>query len=146
STERCGLCLNPAPMCEYYTTTSGTKKVDVSRSKCPNAGIKFTYSLAAKSTPSSPCSNVPIDCKLCGTGKPAIWRYNYVHHLRSVHPTAPIEKYFAIWDISVAEKSAMKEVWKSRARGVPIAKKRAPKTAPLVISEAHSSRLSMRYE
>ncbi|KAJ7138357.1 hypothetical protein C8R44DRAFT_533169, partial [Mycena epipterygia] len=75
STEPCGLCLNPAPMCEWYLTTSGKKKVHEKRTKCPHAGITFTYSTVMNSTASSPSSNVPVDCALCGIKQPAIWRY-----------------------------------------------------------------------
>lgn len=97
STNPCGGCLSPAPMCEFFLTTSGTKKVDKKRSKCPNATISFTYSIAAKSTDSSPCSNVQLNCPLCGAGQPAIFRYNFQHHLKSVHPTAPVDKYMSLW-------------------------------------------------
>ncbi|KAJ7209910.1 hypothetical protein C8J57DRAFT_1098340 [Mycena rebaudengoi] len=140
STQRCGMCLNPAPFCQYFLTTSGTKKIDYKRSKCPNARIKYSYSIAGKSAASSPCSNIPINCALCGTEHPAVWRYNYLDHLHSAHPTAPVEKYRSIWELSQDEKNAM-EV--ARKKGVPIPKKRESKNVSLAISEAHSSRLSM---
>ncbi|KAJ7191492.1 hypothetical protein GGX14DRAFT_381116, partial [Mycena pura] len=143
-TERCGMCLNPAPMCEYFMKKTGPPKIDISRSKCPSLAVKFTYSIAAKSVSASPCSNVPVNCAVCGVEDPAVWRYNYLHHLRHVHPVAPEEKYRSIWELSAAETTAMKAIWETREKGVPIPQKRAPKTAPLVISEAHSSRLSMR--
>ncbi|KAJ7197097.1 hypothetical protein C8J57DRAFT_1455782 [Mycena rebaudengoi] len=143
STQRCGMCLNPAPFCQYFLTTSGTKKIDYKRSKCPNARIKYSYSIAGKSAASSPCSNIPINCALCGTEHPAVWRYNYLDHLHSAHPTAPVEKYRSIWELSQDEKNAMEVVWKARKKGVPIPKKRESKNVSLAISEAHSSRLSM---
>ncbi|KAJ7114226.1 hypothetical protein C8R44DRAFT_984314 [Mycena epipterygia] len=144
STEPCGICLNPAPMCEWYLTTSGKKKINNKRSKCPHAAILFRYSTAANSTASSPSSNIPINCALCGIGQPASWRYNYLHHLQTVHPAAPVEKYASIWRLHPDEIERIKKVWKAHERGVPIPKKRESTNPSLVISEAHSSRLSMR--
>ncbi|KAJ7814764.1 hypothetical protein B0H14DRAFT_3746965 [Mycena olivaceomarginata] len=147
SSQPCGLCLNPAPMCEFHLTMTGGKpKLNIARSKCPSAGIKFRYSTAAQSTPSSPSSNVPINCTLCGTGQPAIWRYNYLEHLRTVHPSAPTEKYASIWQLKPDELKNVKNIWLAADKGVPIPKKRQSKTKPLTISEAHSSRLSMNSE
>jgi hypothetical protein len=143
STEPCGICLSPAPLCEFYLTTSGTKKVNAARTKCKSA-VNFRYSAAAESTESAPSSNVPIQCALCATGAPAIWRYNYLHHLHTAHPTAPEDKYATIWKLDVAETRGLKKVWKNITRGVPIPKKRETKRSSLVLSEAHNSRLSMQ--
>ncbi|KAJ7842614.1 hypothetical protein B0H13DRAFT_1648770, partial [Mycena leptocephala] len=144
STQPCGICLNPAPMCEFHLmTTGGKQKLDIKRCKCPNAGITFRYSTAAVSTPSSPSSNVSIVCTLCPKGQPAIWRYNYLYHLRTDHPSAPEEKYSSLWKLHPDEIKNVKKIWQTIAKGVPIPKKREPKTKPLNIFEAHSSRLSM---
>ncbi|KAJ7684067.1 hypothetical protein B0H14DRAFT_2422248, partial [Mycena olivaceomarginata] len=142
TTDPCGACLNPAPMCEFYMAT-GNKKINKTRSKCPNAGMKFRYSTAAKLTPSAPSSNDQIVCALCGAGTPTVWRYNYLNHLRSAHPSAPEAKYAEIWRLEGDETTNVKKIWDNITKGVPIPKKREPKAAPLVISEAHSSRLSM---
>ncbi|KAJ7183864.1 hypothetical protein C8R46DRAFT_1186739 [Mycena filopes] len=144
-TEPCGACLSPTPMCEFHLTTSGTLKVNQTRTKC-KAGLTFRYSNAAESTDSAPSSNVPVACALCATGAPAIWRYNYLHHLRTVHPMAPEEKYAAIWKLDRGEMTKLKKVWQSISRGVPIPKRREANSTGLVLSEAHNSRLSMRGE
>lgn len=75
-----------------------------------------------------------------------MWRYNYLNHLRTVHPSAPEAKYVEIWRLESDEKTNVKKIWDNITKGVPIPKKRESKTAPLVISEAHSSRLSMGWE
>ncbi|KAJ7745264.1 hypothetical protein B0H14DRAFT_2350730 [Mycena olivaceomarginata] len=106
--------------------------------------MNFKYNIAATSTPTAPCSNVLIECLLCGPREQAIWRYGFLHHLRVSHPTAPVDKYADLWTISPAETQLMKEIYRNRKAGMPVLKKRQPKV-PLVISEAHSSRLSMRY-
>ncbi|KAJ6527860.1 hypothetical protein DFH09DRAFT_1327969 [Mycena vulgaris] len=146
STHPCGICLNPAPMCRIVLTTSGTKKIDKAKSKCPNLAATFTYSIAAQSTEGSPFSNVPLDCTLCGSGAPTIWRYNYRYHLRDSHPTAPVAKYASIWQLTPVERTAAETLWntKSFGNGIAVPKKRDPKTTELSISEPHSSRLSMR--
>ena len=66
ATQPCGICLSPALMCQCFLTTSGTKKIDTKRSQCVNRTMKFTYSIASKSAAASPCSNVPLNCALCG--------------------------------------------------------------------------------
>lgn len=47
------------------------------------------YNMAAQTTSSTPCTNVPIHCPLCTdtvTGTPrTIWKYNTVFHLASEH-------------------------------------------------------------
>ncbi|KAJ7181372.1 hypothetical protein C8R43DRAFT_1101284 [Mycena crocata] len=143
STQPCGCCLNPSPMCEFFLTTSGKKKINPARSKCPSSAIKFTYSVAANSSPSSPCSNVQLNCPLCGSTSPAVFRYNFLQHLKTVHPTAPVDKYTSVWQLSPVEMKAMKTLWDNRAKGVPIPTKRKSK-ATYSVSDAHSSRLSMR--
>ncbi|KAJ6583593.1 hypothetical protein DFH09DRAFT_1436126 [Mycena vulgaris] len=144
ATNPCGSCLNPAPMCEYYLTTTGKQKINTARAKCPNLTMTFRYSTAEISTESSPSSNVPIRCTLCAVGQPDIWRYSFENHLRTVHPSAPLDKYSSIWKLHPDELKRIRKVWETRAKGVPIPKKRSPVTTSYVISEAHSSRLSMR--
>ncbi|KAJ6543370.1 hypothetical protein DFH09DRAFT_928698 [Mycena vulgaris] len=144
ATNPCGSCLNPAPMCEYYLTTTGKQKINTARTKCPNSTMTFRYSTAEISTESSPSSNVPIRCTLCAVGQPDIWRYSFENHLRTVHPSAPLDKYSSIWKLHPDELKRIRKVWETRAKGVPIPKKRSPVTTPYFISEAHSSRLSLR--
>ncbi|KAJ7142000.1 hypothetical protein C8R46DRAFT_822672, partial [Mycena filopes] len=110
STEPCGLCLSPALMCEFYLTGGKTPKVNAARTKC-KAAITFRYAIAAESTESAPSSNVPVNCTLCPTGAPAVWRYNYLHHLQNTHPNAPEGKYAAISELGAAERKNLKKVW-----------------------------------
>jgi hypothetical protein len=132
-------------MCEFHLiTTEGKQKLDIKRCKCPNAGIKYRYSTAAISTSTAPSSNVSINCALCPKGQRAIWRYNYLYHLRADHPFAPEEKYDSLWRLHPDEIKRVKKIWETVTRGVPIPKRREPKTKPLAISDAHSSRLSMQ--
>ncbi|KAJ6453282.1 hypothetical protein C8R47DRAFT_926561, partial [Mycena vitilis] len=111
STQPCGICLSPAPICEFLHLKNNKEKIDTARSKCPNSAIKFRYSTAAVSTTSSPSSNVPVNCALCPTGHPAVWRYNYLAHLRAAHPSAPEEKYASIWCLHPEEIANMKKLW-----------------------------------
>lgn len=93
STEPCGLCLRPSNICKFYLSkgkgSNGNTKVDKTRTQgCPNM-VSFAYNVAAESTKTSPCSNVPITCPLCPSASPAIWRYNarghFIGHIRRCH-------------------------------------------------------------
>jgi len=53
----CGLCLRPSPLCQFFLT----------KGKGTNGNR-----VAAESTASSPCSNVPIQCPICAKSEPAI--------------------------------------------------------------------------
>ncbi|KAJ7709260.1 hypothetical protein B0H16DRAFT_1822031 [Mycena metata] len=134
----------PAPAWEFYVSATGKAKVISARTKCPNSAMHFRYSTAVKSTESAPSSNVPLNCTLCPTASIAPWRYNFLHHLQSLHPTAPADKYATIWELDSDEVKRLKKVWENITRGVPIPRKREPKHTALVLSEAHNSRLSMR--
>ncbi|KAI0317084.1 hypothetical protein OF83DRAFT_1059247, partial [Amylostereum chailletii] len=145
TTEPCGLCLNTFSVCQIYLSKNkghdGNLKVDWSKSTCTNI-TKFSYSVAAKSSRSSPCSNVPLSCSLCPPGSPAIWCYNFRQHLMHVHPHAALPKYRHLWTLSKFEETEMKDTWRTRHKR-PNAKKNKNDTN-LVISEAHSSRLVLR--
>ncbi|KAJ7706488.1 hypothetical protein B0H16DRAFT_1826242 [Mycena metata] len=146
SMQPCGICLSPAPVCEFYLSTTGKTNIVWTRTKCPNSAIHFRYSNAANSTESAPSSNVPVKCTLCVPAAPAPWRYNFLYHLRDAHPTAPEDKYATIWTLGANETTNLKKVWRNITKGVPIPKRREPKQTALVLSEAHNSRLSMRGE
>jgi len=53
----CGLCLRPAQLCQFYLEKGKGAKGN---------------GIAAESTASSPCSNVPIHCPICPQTDPAI--------------------------------------------------------------------------
>jgi hypothetical protein len=78
----CGLCLQPlaAPLCVrvFYLTKGkgarGSPKIDQGCSVgCPMK-LNFSYTVAAESSSSYPCSNVPVQCPLCPKILPAVWK------------------------------------------------------------------------
>ncbi|KAF8066505.1 hypothetical protein FPV67DRAFT_1652976 [Lyophyllum atratum] len=147
STEPCGLCLRPSALCRFFLTKSkgadGGPKIDTTRSRgCPNM-VNFKYAVAANSTATSPCSNVPVSCPLCPVKtSPAVWRYNWKAHFESTHPTVIFADYSSVSDLSNFEKAAMKRVWKDRHKVIVkrVIKKQLPH---LEVSAAHSSRLAL---
>ncbi|KAH9074231.1 hypothetical protein EDB83DRAFT_2312565 [Lactarius deliciosus] len=147
SEERCGLCLRPASLCRIYLKkgrgTGGKCTVDQSKSKCPNL-VRFNYKNAARSSERSPCSNAPINCKLCEPGSPAVWTYSLHSHFRERHRLTPTHFPEHI-ELSQSEKDGMRRVWNARfnQRGSYHTKKRRNlgQNPPLSISEAHRSRL-----
>ncbi|KAK0437707.1 hypothetical protein EV421DRAFT_1714875, partial [Armillaria borealis] len=148
SYEPCGLCLAPAPQCQFFLTKRN--QVDHRRSYgCPVFGTMargFSYAVASESSPKSPCSNVPIICTLCtreNLNAPAIWKYNAPEHFQKQHPTADVSLYKDTWLLSRSKKVALKQVYDEwhivpKARG----KQKDKEKRPLAISEAHSTRLS----
>jgi hypothetical protein len=148
SSEPCGLCLQPSPMCQFYLKkgkgAKGTLKINHAASKgCPNL-IKFSYGTASRSSKSSPCSNVPIRCPLCSSSDPAVWKYNMKFHFKLTHPSAPLSKYDHLWLLSSFEKSQLAGFWKDRYKVTVKRPNKKNKVSPLQISEAHSSRLALR--
>ncbi|KZP23238.1 hypothetical protein FIBSPDRAFT_737876, partial [Athelia psychrophila] len=143
--EACGLCLRPSPQCQLQLQKpkgcNGNPAVNINASSCPNL-IKFQYKVAAHSSPSSPCSNVPISCPLCSA---VIWRYNLCVHFRKQHQSSlHLPQYTAIWTLSNIETYEMAKIWKERHKKV-IKRGRKKVVAPrLRISEAHSSRLTLK--
>ena len=72
----CGLCLCPTQMCQFYLAkgkgTNGNLKIVQKMSKGCLMKMKYSYSIAAESSASLPCSNVPIHCPICPKTNPAI--------------------------------------------------------------------------
>lgn len=147
SIERCGLCLRSSPQCQFYLKkgrgTQSNLKIDWDRSTCPTK-INFSYIVAAQSTASSPCSNIPILCPLCSEKKdPAIWKYYAKTHFHNNHPTADFSRYEYLWTLSNFEVGEMKKVWMKRFNN-PVKRPRKSKMPPLLISEAHRGRIPSR--
>ncbi|KAJ7307869.1 hypothetical protein DFH08DRAFT_632851, partial [Mycena albidolilacea] len=89
--EPCGLCLRPAPLCQFTLTKgkgrNSKPKIQMSgknTSQCRNL-LSFQYSAAAEMTDASPRTNVPIRCPRCSVDDPAVWRYNMEIHFRKQH-------------------------------------------------------------
>ncbi|SJL18192.1 uncharacterized protein ARMOST_21770 [Armillaria ostoyae] len=152
STEPCRLCLAPAPLCQFFLTkgkgSQGPTKIDYSTSRgCLNLAVTFKYRIAAASTKTAPCSNVPIQCPLCPPNHPAIWKYSAKYHFMSRHPVADLNQWKHLWEISRAERTAMDKVWDERRKVPKLKGKNKQKKddlGPLRVSEAHSSRLARR--
>jgi hypothetical protein len=144
SEERCGLCLRPAPMCQIYIKkgrgTQGRCSVDQKKSKCPNL-IRFNYRNAEASSGSSPCSNVPVICPHCPTGSPAIWTYSLYAHFRERHRLSSVTHFPLRVQLSQSEKDGMQCIWKTRFNQPKSYRSKKKKNAPLVISQAHRSRI-----
>ena len=142
----CGFCLCPSPTCQIFLKKGKGAKASLKintilSNGCPNM-VEFSYSVAEKSSKSSPCSNVPVQCPLCSKSDPAIWRYNMYQHIIAAHPSAQPSSYQSIWFISNFEKVEMKRIWTERHK--VIAKRPKKPRVPLVTSQAHTSRVALR--
>jgi hypothetical protein len=146
SSEPCGLCLRPAPLCQIVLKKGkrGTSKlaIDMQASKCPNL-VKFSITIAAKCSESFPCTNHPMRCPYCSNSSPAVWSYTFQQHLRRVHLKVPLDGHRSVWAMSKLEKDGMRHIWEHRLKQ-PKARLRMQRM-PLVISETHISRLVLRY-
>lgn len=148
--QPCGFCLRPSPICSFYlrkTTGGSGLQIDLKASKgCINSS-RIQYKKASESTASSPCSNVPIQCPLCSSSSPAVWKYNFAAHFATSHPNTSPTRYANLYEIPEAEKYGMKSHWKQikTAKLAPSSAKSKKATAPvpLKISAAHSSRLAL---
>jgi hypothetical protein len=150
--EPCALCFHPAQICKIYLKKGKGKEgglaIDCSKSLCPNI-VNFKYKIAAELTKSLPCSNIPLICPLCSKTAPAVWRYNFKHHIKETHPSvSPDVDYLRqLWALSSFESNQMHNIWKAR-RNIP--KQRRKKrsyesTATLAILEAHTLEAAIRY-
>ena len=146
STQSCGLCLQPSPACVFkFQKVKGSKsliKIDLANSHCPNL-VKFNYTVAAVADKSHPCSNVPVQCMLCPSDMPSVWRYNMLEHLKSKHPYVALDDARDTWEITESEKKALHMIWKERKMAKKTRKGKNSKS-PLMISVAHSSCLTLQ--
>ncbi|KZS86620.1 hypothetical protein SISNIDRAFT_420695, partial [Sistotremastrum niveocremeum HHB9708] len=146
-TEHCGFCLRPTVLCFFFLHKvrgqKGTIQIDDKKTAgCINYGPfgvkRINYTIASQSTPSSPCSNVPLRCPCCPEHAPCVWKYNLKKHLQR-HDVDP-EQYSALWEISKTEKTSLKALWDKRNTRTRHVVEEEP---PFKISEAHSSRLAI---
>ncbi|KAF7369372.1 hypothetical protein MVEN_00265800 [Mycena venus] len=141
--EHCGLCMRPTPMCVFYLKKSnGKPQIDWDKSTCL-LKVSIRYAVAAESSSASPCSNVSVICTLCGPKRSAVWKYNLEAHFRNVHQLHNPQSWPMSIGITDDEKTALKKIWDSRQE-YPRPRNMKKKKNPLVISEAHSSRLAFR--
>lgn len=145
--EPCGFCLRPSSICRIFLSSAGSGKFKINRATstgCLNMQ-NIRYSVAAASKPTAPCSNVPLLCPLCPKGMPAVWRYNIQNHIRSKHEGAQLAKFAHLWTLGRLETIEMARFWKERHDGVVRRPVKASKKIPIVISEAHTTTLALRY-
>lgn len=144
--EFCGLCLRPVAMCRIFVRkgrgTNASYGIDLQRSSCINLA-RFKFANAARSSEGSPCSNVPVICPLCSRDDQAVWKYNLDSHFRTRHRLTP--QHFPIqFHLSTSEKEGLKKTWDSRFKIRATRKSAKSKPPPMMLSEAHSSRLALR--
>jgi hypothetical protein len=147
TSEPCGLCLRPSPRCKFHLKkgkgSDANPQVNYDKSTCANMQT-FSYAVAAISTNSSPCSNVPIHCSWCSQSAPAIWQYNMYHHIKTHHAYVSLKDHENIWKIGKSEKDGLKKIWANRHKVKKTCKPKKQSIAPLVISEAHVSNQILR--
>ena len=145
--EPCGFCLRPSPLCVFYLKkgkgADASQQLDYARSTCANM-TTFSYSVAALSSASSPCSNVPIRCSWCSDSAAAVWRYNMPHHVKAKHPYVSLQDHGDVWKIGNSEKHELRRVWDNRHKVKKSRKKNKASMTLLNISDAHSSHLALR--
>ena len=146
--EPCGLCLRPAPLCKIILKRSkgqtGKLAIDMKASSCPNL-VKFSITIAAECSDSSPCTNHPIVCPYCDDSESSrvIWSYNFRSHLLCKHPRISLDDHSDILMLTKLEKDGMRRVWEHRLKQWKV--RRKSQRAPLVISETHRSRLVLKW-
>jgi hypothetical protein len=144
SSEPCGLCLLPAPLCKIVLKKAkgqvGKLYIDMKESSCRNL-VKFSIAVAADCSDSSPCTNHPILCPHCDDSA-VVWSYNFRFHLLCKHPRVSLEDHSDILTLTKLEKDGMKRIWEHRLKQRKVHRK--SQRAPLVISEAHCSHLVLK--
>ena len=144
--EPCGLCLRPTPLCKIYLRKTkgraGNIAINMRASSCSNL-VKFSITVAAEFSDSSPCTNHPMNCPYCPKSSPAVWTYTFREHLNRFHPTASLEDNKTIWAVSGLEKERMKNIWDDQLKQPPKPHRKA-QHPPLVISETHHTRLNLK--
>jgi hypothetical protein len=145
----CGLCLRPSPLCQFFLTkgkgVNGNIKINQEALKGCMVKMTYSYHVAAESSTSSPCSNVPLKCPICPKSEPAIWKYFMKAHFEERHTALrPFNNYEYLWMLSDFERAEIKKIWDKRSKVImkQTKKSRAP---PLVISDGHRARIPSRY-
>ncbi|KAH9016244.1 hypothetical protein EDB84DRAFT_1567344 [Lactarius hengduanensis] len=141
--ELCGLCMRPSPQCAFYLRkgkgAGSAPQIDERVTSCPNFTGKLSYLSAATERTNSPCTNVPIICRLCPSTSAAVWKYNMKTHRAQFHPSTTGGEFPREFVVSESEKAALKVLWETRFTISRRRRKHNVTTMPLVISEVHSS-------
>ena len=138
--------MRPSPLCVFYLRkgkgVGAAPQIDLRTSRCPNLIGKFLYAAASTERTNSPCTNVPVACPLCPSISGCVWKYNMRTHLKKYHPSVRDTDALKTYTISESEKAALKLRWDKRHKVKP-RRKRNVASAPLTISEVHSSRQAL---
>ena len=142
----CGFCLAPGSLCSICLKKGQGRKVgmqiDMQHSHCQhNNQVWLSLISFAKSTDSSPCTNILIMCPLCPAASNAVWKYNLETHLKTIHPTANTSEYAALYKISKSEFVSLKNLFNSKPQWTA---KCIRDLGNVNISEAHSSHVAVR--
>jgi hypothetical protein len=81
-------------------------------------------------------------CPYCPILNPAVWSYNFRHHLLRSHPAIRFSDHKSLWTPSKLEKDGMKRIWQHRHKQ-PKLRRRAQCPA-LMISETHRVQIVLR--
>jgi hypothetical protein len=131
-------------MCQFHLEkgkgVNGKTRINQKSSKGCLIKMKYSYAVAAESSSSSPCSNVPIHCPICPKADPAIWKYFMKVHFEEQHKTLPLSKYEHLWRLSNFECVKMKKIWAKRGKVTTKRTKRL-KIPLVVISENHRAQI-----
>jgi hypothetical protein len=84
--EPCGFC--GLDGCRTVVRYGNDAKTTV-LSSCPYFASNMRYSSAQTWSKSTPCTNVPIQCRMCAPNAsgqcPSVWKYNFLYHLHAAH-------------------------------------------------------------
>lgn len=114
--EYCGLCFRLLPLCLFYLRRgknhNSMQQIDIKRSQCPNLNEKgFSYGPASISSPSSPCTNVPVHCPRCPETAPLVWKYSMRAHYIKHHSSAKFDDVANGFIASQVERAGLSSVW-----------------------------------
>ncbi|KAH8978477.1 hypothetical protein EDB86DRAFT_2815913 [Lactarius hatsudake] len=142
--ELCGLCMRQSPQCAFYLQkgkgAGSAPQIDECVTRCPNFTGKLSYLSAATERTNSPCTNVPMICRLCPSTSAAVWKYNMKTHRARFHPSTTGGEFPRDFVVSESKKAALKVLWEMQFTISRRRQKHNVTTMPLAISEVHSSR------
>lgn len=140
----CGLCLSTGSKCAIRLTKgkgrNGATRIDLKKSRCPNL-LRIMFATASKFNLKSPCTNVPIQCPLCRDEADAVWKYNLESHITTVHPTAKLDLYSDLYEISRGEHIGLKTLSQIKERSTAL---KSRNLEDVNISEEHTTQFAFR--
>ncbi|KAH8979718.1 hypothetical protein EDB86DRAFT_2814351 [Lactarius hatsudake] len=141
--ELCGLCMRQSPQCAFYLRkgkgVGSAPQINECVTRCPNFTGKLSYLSVATERTNSPCTNVPMICRLCPSTSAAVWKYNMKTHRARFHLSTTGGEFPRDFVVSESEKAALKVLWETRFTISRRRRKHNVTTMPLAISEVHSS-------